>query len=456
MFGVQGIGTFLIETGEASRGKSPEATGFSGFLGEILCPEGAKRIPFFDLICDLSYRYGIHPALVLAVVKAESGFNPLALSPKGAMGLMQLMPQTAEELGVKDPFDPYQNLEAGIRYLKKLLEKFGNPLVALAAYNCGPQRVLASGGIPAIPETVRFVQKVVAYFHDFLERLGWTGRGRDGGPSPEGDRILGSVDGKGDVTSVLVTGQKEGGKAVIPRTTVFASVRGERLEPQGKPLTDKTVGATPTPSAPIQGRQEGENRGATSGQSQIFSERAARELLAAVSISRKQEGSKEGKGLDGGLWSLLLQGAGEKDRAVFSGLERKALLMSQGKGAQFHEMVGEIVERVRLELEKGVGRVEVQLKPLVLGGVKVEVKKEAEGLSTHITVYTEGTRRVLEAHLSEVQKAFESHGLKVTSLTLELGQMGELSRRYGQRERQRREEERRLSQKDQRVFEVVI
>lgn len=420
---------------------------------EILGSEYGLKVPFLDLVFELSSKHGVHPALVLAVMKAESGFDPLALSPKGAMGLMQLMPETARELGVRYPFDPYQNLEAGIRYLKKLLERFGDPLLALAAYNCGPQRVLLSGGIPAIPETVRFVQKVVGYLREFLKSFGWSSSDKGEGPFPKEEITLRSADGRDDLMSLLGTKEKKGGESVALRSTVFSLPGGQKLESRGKSLTGENTDLRSIPSVLIQRHQEAEKKG-TSYQIPVLSERVVRDLLTATSVGPKEGGSEEDKGLDGGLWALLLQAPGEKDKAFPSGIGTKAPLMSQG--VQLKEMVGELVQRVRLELQKGAERVEVELKPLVLGGVKVEVKKEGEGLSTHITAYTEGARRILEAHLSEVQKAFEAQGLKVTNLTLELSQMGEPSRRYGQRDRQRREEERRLSNKDQRVFEVVV
>lgn len=456
MLGVQGIGPSSIEALRASEVLSPKATGFSGILKEVLSPNGVKRVPFFDLICDLSLRYGVHPALVLAVVKAESGFNSLAISPKGAMGLMQLMPQTAEELGVRDPFDPYQNLEAGIRYLKKLLERFGDPLLAIAAYNCGPQKVLLSGGIPAISETVRFVEKVVKYVQEFLESLGWTGWDKGKASSPKEEKTFEPIDGEEGIPSVLGTGQKEERKAVVLKSASFPLPEGQKVKSQGNPPIGEAIEFTPMPSAPIQRNQRAETEATIPGQSPIFLDKAVKELLTAVSVSPKDGVPKGEKRVEGGLWAFLLQGAGGKDVAFFSGVEARVPLTSQAEGAWLKEVVGELVERVKLEFEKGGERVEIELKPLVLGGLKVEVKKEAEGLSTHITAYTEETKKVLEAHLSEVQRAFESNGLKVTSLSIELVQAGEPSRRYGQREKQRRKEERRLGQKDQRVFEVVV
>jgi soluble lytic murein transglycosylase-like protein len=104
---------------------------------------------------------GISPALLSALVWQESRWNPAAVSPKGAVGLTQLMPQTARELGV-NPTDPVANLSGGARYLRKLLNSFdGNVEKALAAYNAGPARVIKANGIPAIPETRAYVASVV-------------------------------------------------------------------------------------------------------------------------------------------------------------------------------------------------------------------------------------------------------------------------------------------------------
>ncbi|MFZ0758507.1 MAG: lytic transglycosylase domain-containing protein, partial [Candidatus Sulfotelmatobacter sp.] len=107
-----------------------------------------------ELVRAASRTYSLNPDLVSSVIRAESGFNVRALSPKGAQGLMQLMPQTASELGVRNAFDPQANVEAGTRYLRGLLEHYHFDLIkALAAYNAGPQRVERYGGVPPFYET---------------------------------------------------------------------------------------------------------------------------------------------------------------------------------------------------------------------------------------------------------------------------------------------------------------
>lgn len=100
--------------------------------------------------------------LFVELIRAESGFNPRALSPKGAQGLGQLMPDTARELGVRDPWDPEQNLDGAARYFTAQLERFGNVYPALAAYNAGPHRVVQYGGVPPYRETRAYVAKITA------------------------------------------------------------------------------------------------------------------------------------------------------------------------------------------------------------------------------------------------------------------------------------------------------
>lgn len=128
----------------------------------------AKATEFQDLIRSTSARYGVDQNLVKSVIKVESDFRPEAVSPKGAAGLMQLMPGTAQELGVNDVFDPSENIEGGTRYLKGLLDRYGNDVEkALAAYNAGPGAVdRAGGGVPAIPETQDYVRKVLQTYRN--------------------------------------------------------------------------------------------------------------------------------------------------------------------------------------------------------------------------------------------------------------------------------------------------
>jgi hypothetical protein len=124
-------------------------------------PVSRKSQAFNSIIEDESSRHSVSPDLVRAVIQAESAFNPLARSLKGAMGLMQLMPATAAELGVLNPYDAAQNIAGGVAYLKKLLNRYaGNEELALAAYNAGPTAVEKYGAVPPYKETRDYVKKI--------------------------------------------------------------------------------------------------------------------------------------------------------------------------------------------------------------------------------------------------------------------------------------------------------
>ncbi len=113
----------------------------------------------------LSKKHHIDTDLIRAVIKVESNYNPLAVSRKGAMGLMQLMPDTAKSMNVPDAYEPLDNVEGGVKYLRYLVDRFGGRMVhALAAYNAGPNAVERFGGIPPYPETQDYVRKVIQYY----------------------------------------------------------------------------------------------------------------------------------------------------------------------------------------------------------------------------------------------------------------------------------------------------
>jgi soluble lytic murein transglycosylase-like protein len=115
------------------------------------------------LVGESSQQQGVEPDLIRAVISQESGARPCAISPKGAQGLMQLMPAVSVQFGVRDPFDPKQNVDGGTKLLKELLGKYsGDVKLALAAYNAGSGRVDSAGGIPQIPETVNYVIDVLS------------------------------------------------------------------------------------------------------------------------------------------------------------------------------------------------------------------------------------------------------------------------------------------------------
>ncbi len=130
-----------------------------------------KERLFHPIILQEAKRYKIDPCLVKAIIMAESGYNPKAISKRGAKGLMQLMPSTAEALGVVDIFNPKQNISGGIRYFKQLVKRFdGNVKLALAAYNAGSQKVRHYQGIPPFKATQYYIEKVFKYYELYKDQ----------------------------------------------------------------------------------------------------------------------------------------------------------------------------------------------------------------------------------------------------------------------------------------------
>ena len=120
------------------------------------------------IIAEASRQYGVSVPLIKAIIKAESDFNPKAVSRKGAKGLMQIMPENFKPLGIEDPFDPSQNIHAGARYFKQMYDRFNGKLaLSLAAYNAGPNAVERYKTIPPYEETEEYVRRVLKFFHDF-------------------------------------------------------------------------------------------------------------------------------------------------------------------------------------------------------------------------------------------------------------------------------------------------
>ena len=139
----------------------------------VASPVGGGGTPYDPLIREIAARQGVDYALAKAVIKAESAFDRLAVSRAGALGLMQLMPQTAALHGVGNVFLPRDNIEGGCRHLRMLLDRYGgNLILALAAYNAGTQRVEEAGGVPPIAETREYVARVLRYRVAYLRDAG--------------------------------------------------------------------------------------------------------------------------------------------------------------------------------------------------------------------------------------------------------------------------------------------
>ena len=132
-------------------------------------PENSNSHEFDSIINKYASYYQLDPSLIYSIIATESGFNPKAVSSKGARGLMQLMPETANRLGVKDSFDPEQNIHAGTRHFRSLMDTFDNNLdLSLAAYNAGENLVLRLGHIPSYKETIDYVQSVISRYREIL------------------------------------------------------------------------------------------------------------------------------------------------------------------------------------------------------------------------------------------------------------------------------------------------
>jgi soluble lytic murein transglycosylase-like protein len=139
--------------------------------GAVISPRSQVRVPrernYDRLIVQLATRHGVQPALVKAVIAAESNFQPEATSRVGALGLMQLMPATAAELGVERPLGVVENVDGGIRYLRAMLDRYGDVTRSLAAYNAGPTAVDRYRGVPPYPETQAYVERVLEYYRGY-------------------------------------------------------------------------------------------------------------------------------------------------------------------------------------------------------------------------------------------------------------------------------------------------
>jgi hypothetical protein len=162
--------------------------------GLVITPPTRRRLPterdYDRLIEQVGRQYGVHPALVKAVIAAESNFRPDAVSHAGAQGMMQLMPETAAELGVSQPFGVVENIDGGVRYLRAMLERYGDVRRALAAYNAGPTRVDHYGGIPPYRETQAYVKRVLEYYRGYWSDFE---RSAEAVPARVGERTQGAI-----------------------------------------------------------------------------------------------------------------------------------------------------------------------------------------------------------------------------------------------------------------------
>ena len=164
--GIDGVMTRITEIQDKMRQFCPPSAPQDGSTRDFASMVSGKRDEIDAIIREKSSRLGLDEKLVRSVVAAESNYDPKAVSAKGAQGLMQLMPQTAKEMGVNDVFDTEENLEGGSQYLKLMLDRYGNDVQkALAAYNAGPGAVDKAGKIPEFKETQSYVKKVLDLYN---------------------------------------------------------------------------------------------------------------------------------------------------------------------------------------------------------------------------------------------------------------------------------------------------
>ncbi|HZZ64195.1 MAG TPA: lytic transglycosylase domain-containing protein [Candidatus Baltobacteraceae bacterium] len=160
-----------IEVGPFAPARQADGAAFAGALPARPATRVSK-IRITSMAVESARAWKVDPALVQAIIASESGFDPAARSRTGAMGLMQLEPETAASLGVGNPYDPEQNIWAGTRYVRGLLERYhGDMRLAVAAYNAGPGAVDTFGGVPPYAETKSYVERVLAAYRNYKARM---------------------------------------------------------------------------------------------------------------------------------------------------------------------------------------------------------------------------------------------------------------------------------------------
>lgn len=160
---------YIDENGVMHFTNAPTSAKFKLFMRErkiFISKLDSKQ--FDPIIADASKKYGLEAPLIKAVIKAESDFDPNAISHKGARGLMQIMPMNYRLLNVENPFDPYQSIDGGARYLRDMMDRYNGKLtLSLAAYNAGPGAVDRHGGVPPYQETTEYIERVMKYYQRY-------------------------------------------------------------------------------------------------------------------------------------------------------------------------------------------------------------------------------------------------------------------------------------------------
>ncbi len=419
---------------------------FETLLSGMLREGGPQKgWPFLDFIRELSSKYGIPVGVILSIIKVESDSDPEALSSKGAMGLMQLMPPTPQPLGVRDPFNPEENLEARVRYLRELLDRFGDLVLALVAYNAGPEAVKQQGGIPPFPEAKNCISKIP----DYLWQSSIT-------PSPE--RQNRGVTPKGDPTELspqtpkvnpqdpgLRTGNPEETPKRVPSRDlrIIPLLETSKKEPT---LWKASKGGLPASS-------EGKTFLLTRGFEVPIDSAVKEEVAVRFPSGRKPPADNNTLLLPKGI---PLAGVFSKDSGPLPGA--KGVYHRNGVRSLVQELVTQIVQRVKVAEGKGIWRIEVHLRPEILGGLRVKITRSDEGLKANITTFAQGVKSLVEAHLSEIQRALQMQGIKLVRVDIN---MVPLSETETQREGDRRKEQQEPRRERERggweaVFEMTV